>query len=452
MGGFALRLPPGWRVETEDDLLITASAPDGEEFVAISPFIAPAKTAPTNCLRKAPRIFPSHFPDGRLTGLRRGARAGEAVGTLRYAGGGRASLLCSLDGRAGMLYALGAPASRFAARRPDLVRLLDSFSFTGGRTVPGKPAQIGITYRSFEDPNEGAFTVEVPAGWEVSGGAARRSSVEVHPQLEVLSPSGDVRLFVGGDDRRTYALPNPTLTATGFPEGSEYSPGYGVAFVVRRYASGREYGAEHAERSLGCERLELTGGGDRPDLAAELGAIYQENGYVTQTLEVGELEFRCDNSPRGGYIFAGTLATESGGLGIWTVEHLHGYRSEPGSEALAKEVLKHIVSSFRLNPDWVASQQQLTGNVSSIVTETNARISETISSTYESRQATLDEIYREWSNATLEQTDVRDPSTGEQFKVESGHNYYWRRQGSSDIVGEDVGERPDVDFELLEEL
>ena len=62
--GFELRLPPGWAVETKDELLITAGSPSTGEFVAISPFIAPAGTDPQECLQKAPGTFPSLFPQG----------------------------------------------------------------------------------------------------------------------------------------------------------------------------------------------------------------------------------------------------------------------------------------------------------------------------------------------------------------------------------------------------
>jgi hypothetical protein len=450
--GFSLRHPPGWRVGTEDDLLITARSPDSRRVVAIAPFIAPAETTPRACLESAVGTFPALFPASRLQRVRPGSSGEEALAAVSYrAGGGpgRASLLCSLDGRAGMLYAIGAPAAEFAERRPELVRVLDSFSFTG---ATGEPAPPQVSYETFRDPSEAAFTVEVPRGFDVSGGLVRRSSVEVWPRLEAASPDGMIVVFAGDDDLRTYAVPNPTLEATGFSEGSEYSPGYGVTFVVLPYLSGAEYALEHARRRLGCEGFEQTGGGERPDLSSRLGAVYAENGFAAQRLEVGEVEFRCRNRPRAGYLLAGTLLTEAGGIGQWNVQHLYGWRAEPGSEDLARGVMKQIVASFRIDPQWAASQQELTGNVARIVSETSAEISETITSSYEEQQETLDEVYRDWSNYTLGQTDVRDPATGEEFKVESGHNYYWRRAGTDEVVGENVGERPDIDFELLEEF
>ena len=301
--GFELRLPPGWAVETKDELLITAGSPSTGEFVAISPFIAPAGTDPQECLQKAPGTFPSLFPQGRIQTVRPGTRQGEAAASLSFDGNRRATLLCSLDGRAGMLYAIAAPAPTFELRRPDLVRVLDSFSFTGAGG--GRSSETALSYKKFRDPKEGAFTVEVPDGWQVSGGAVRRAAVEVYPRLEVRSPDGKVRAFVGGDDLRTHAIPNRMLTFSGFPEGSEYSPGYGVTFVVRPVASGSQYAQEHASQRLGCQGYTRTGGGQRPDLARQLGSIYEQRGFIDVDLDVGEATFRCNTRPRTAMCSAG---------------------------------------------------------------------------------------------------------------------------------------------------
>ncbi len=64
----------------------------------------------------------------------------------------------------------------------------------------------------------------------------------------------------------------------------------------------------------------------------------------------------------------------------------------------------------------------------------------------------MDNIARDYSNATLGVTDVRDPDTGETWNVASGKNYYWRQQGTNGIVGTETFDRPDIDFAPLEEF
>ena len=105
-----------------------------------------------------------------------------------------------------------------------------------------------------------------------------------------------------------------------------------------------------------------------------------------------------------------------------------------------------------MNPQWVSSQQQLAANVSQIVAQTNQEISDIINNSYWARQRTLDNIHRKFSNTILGITDVADPITGEKWKVEAGHNYYWRKDYTDQIVGDEVFERPDIDFSLLREF
>ena len=52
---------------------------------------------------------------------------------------------------------------------------------------------------------------------------------------------------------------------------------------------------------------------------------------------------------------------------------------------------------------------------------------------------------------TLGQTDVVDPATGEKWKVASGNNYYWRKEGTNQVAGTDTWTRPDIDFTPLKE-
>jgi len=105
-----------------------------------------------------------------------------------------------------------------------------------------------------------------------------------------------------------------------------------------------------------------------------------------------------------------------------------------------------------MNPQWVASQQQLAANVSKIVIQTNQEISKIINDSYWARQKTLDGIHRRFSNYILGVTDVADPITGKKWKVKAGHNYYWRRDYTDTIVGTEVYERPDIDFSPLKEF
>ena len=104
------------------------------------------------------------------------------------------------------------------------------------------------------------------------------------------------------------------------------------------------------------------------------------------------------------------------------MDPLQGYLAAAERAGEAERILAHMAGSLQLNPAWVRMQQNITGNVSGIVAETNAHISRLISDGYWSRQATVDELSRRRSNQILGVEDVREPLTGRELKVESGSN------------------------------
>jgi hypothetical protein len=446
--GFKLEHPEGWKVQTRSDQLILAR--DGDDgTVVVFPFLSPRETTAEQCAVDAGKALGRELSGAKTEGVR-GAGEGTAAARLRW-DGGEGAVLCAVHGRSGMLYAIG--AKDFGDERDTLLKVLRSFEVTqpkaGGATDGGD--QAGGKLQEFTDPAEQAFTLQVPEGWNVEGGLVRRSSVE--PVADVDVTSGDQRIFIGDGQLPTFAEPNPTLESTGFTEGSTYSPGYGVQMVVRSFMEGGDFARAYVEQGYaGCEGAQVTGGRDRADAAEAVNSIQQQGGVISQRLSMGEVEFACGDGKKG-YLLAGTMLTASqAGGSQWSVSFLYGYTAPEGKAKDARATLGRVVASLKLNPQWVQSQQQLTGDVSKIVADTHQEISDIVSETYENTQKVQDEVYRDWSNAILGNTDVVDPETGEAWKIASGHNYYWRRDGSDVIVGNDTGDRPDINFSPLEEF
>jgi hypothetical protein len=456
--GFRVQHPGNWKIETGEGGMVIVRDPSGGGMVLVQPFFMKERARAMDWLGGTPQRLARPFPASRVlrtAQIRR--RPDEAAASLAYrdaAGTGRANLLCSIFGRSGMLYAVAAPESRFAALKPALVRILLSFRYTEASN-PAVGGAVSPGYVTFQDPKEGAFTVDVPRGWTATGGLYRFAPVDTRASLRVESPDGKIRIGAGDHELPTFTVPNPMLTATGFTEGRWYSPGYGVNMLVRSYMKGSEFAAAYVQRNFSstCGTMQITERRDRPDLDARLGSIYSQFGQMQVKLTTGEVAFTCGQGARlrRGYYFAGTEMTSGYGTGLWNVKYLHGYLADDDAVELAGAVLARMVASSRVNPQWAAMQSNIAGQTSEIVTRTNAEISRMLQESYWHRQRVQDNVSRQWSNTILGLTDVADPQTGETWKASSGHNYYWRKQATDAVVGTNTYERPDTDFSPLKE-
>ncbi len=459
--GFVVQHPIGWTVVTEATGFILIRSADNEALVVIQAFLLDEPLAAREWVTQVPSLYSSLFPQARLQDTHSlSKQPDEVVASMTYelrGEAGQANLLCSIHGRSGMLYVIAAPRTQFESEKDTLVAVLRTFSFTyPSRSVQQPGAGPRIEYIDWQDPKEAAFSLEVPSGWDVRGGMFRFASVDTRPSVEVTSPDDRIRIIVGDADMPPFALSNPYLDSLGFPEGSWYSPGYGVAMMVSEYLSGEEFAQEYVRLRIAgeCSKLRFTETRDLPELVKEINAAYAQFGTMIATsVSAGEVAFTCqlDEQPMLGYYCAGTQLTISEGFGVWSMQFLDGYFVPAASAGIAQSVLAHMVETFRFNPNWVAQQQQVVAETSRIVARTNEEISSIINDSYWARQETLDDVARHWSNTILGQTDLVDPQTGETWKVASGQNYYWRQEHTDTIAGSDTYERPDIDFTPLQE-
>jgi len=306
----------------------------------------------------------------------------------------------------------------------------------------------------FIDPKEKAFTLEVPKGWKVvEGGMFRASAIEPRTMVAVASPDG-IEVVVGDKNLPTFALPGFSPM---FPEGSWYSPGYGVKMLVKRYMSGGDFAEAYATAAMEGETTDLKFVKKR-DLAnevAKINRIYQEfnSPLINTTMSLGDVAFTCHRNgvQTRGYCIAMTQLTRSQGMGNWIVKLLAGYSAPAAKDVQARAAMERMVKSFRFNDAWLRMQKGIAANVSQIVARTNDEISGIINDSYWRRQVVQEDVARRRSNAMLRQTDLVDPDTGDTYKVRAGSNYYWGRPGDDTVVGTQTADRPDIDFHQMTE-
>jgi len=450
--GFTVEHPAGWKVTADGKSGRAYVQGTRGEQVIVWPVFVPqpvdARAAPAVLQKltaslggalewEAPR--PTGGAAVRMTG-RSGGRA--AVSTFTWVN--------SAKGSAGYLYVTAAPEGGYREAEEAFARILGSFRVTGVAAEGQAPA---VQYVRWQDPRENAFSLEVPQGWQMSGGLFRFASVDIRGAWEAVSPDGEIRITGGDPELPPFTEPTPTLAMTGFREGSWYSPGYGVRMMVRRYVPGMFFAREYvmSRTARGCPEVSITDNRDRPDAVKGINAVYGQYGAfgVSLQLSAGEAAFTCrmNGKPARGYYFAATQRTQTAGMqgGVWNAEYLFGYVATEARAALAQSALDHMLKSVQVNPQWAAMQQNITANTSAIVSRTHNEISNIISSTYWNRQGVMDELSRRRSNVILGVEDVIDPVTGREMKVESGSNYYWIDHRGT-IVGTDTHTLPNLDF------
>jgi len=361
-------------------------------------------------------------------------------------GPGTAHVLCFMAGRIGTLYVIGAPAASFAQQRSGLVRILQSFSFTGEHAVPrdggqAAPAESRVSYSRFQDPREGSFSIDVPTGWKVDGGMIRKSTVDVRAYVFATSPDNSTLIRVGDPDIGSFIPPTQTLGMTGFREGSQYSPGYGNVMTVRRFVPGPAFAQEYAyklARIMQASPPQFKTVKPLPQYSSTTNV-----GPAVRQSIAGEADFTC---MRGSQEFAGTVWAQTtgttmpgieGGGGIWTVSILIDFLAPAGKAAATDAIVQHMVQSFQMNSSWVGQQQQTTAQTSQIVRETNEQVSRIISDTYWSRQKAQDRTNRNFDDYIRGAVRLKDPESGEELEGVSGKNYYYRVPGTNNTVGTD---------------
>ena len=300
----------------------------------------------------------------------------------------------------------------------------------------------GIKWVTFRDTREGAFTIEVPQGWNVSGGIVRRGSVDYTFAVEAISPDQTQVLFFGDPSIPVYTMPNMATNLAGKREGDILAyPG--ASMVIAQYQPGNIFAANWGRQRFSrfCSDVNLRANRPKPNSSQNVTSI--QFGAVQSTVNVGEAIFTCNLNGRHetGYISAATQINQAAmGSGIWVLLNGEGFISPPGKTKEVGALLSKMVGSFRLNPQWLAQQQDTTMKTSEINTQTNEAISRSINETFSNSQKRLDSV--DDFDRAIRGTDLfNDPVDGQVELENKTHQY---RTDTGERMGTDRETDPPV--------
>jgi hypothetical protein len=439
-----------------------AASEDGTAMVVVAPVTGVGEMPAADWLQRSGSTAIAKYLKGAAVSAVYPSRMGRAaaLASVEYsspAGPGTAKALCVMQGGIGTLYLIAAPKTQFARLNSGMIGMLKSFSFTGQQAAPGggsRAAAPNVSFQKVRDPNEGAFSVDVPSGWKIEGGLVRKSTLDVRMYVFATSPDGQTVIHIGDPELGAFTTPNQMLAMAGLREGSVYSPGYGNSMVVMRYIPGpafaQQYGSRFAQR-LGASGFQIKESRNRPDLSKS------DNIVSTQiSATAGEADFVCNRGGRecaGSVLASTTQAAVAQSIGsLWVVSVLSAYLAPMEQAGEADRILQHMLQSFELDQNWVARQSKTTMDTSQIVHDTQEHISKIITDTYWATQKSHDRTARNFDDTIRGVVRLRDPNSGDEYEGTAGKNYYYHVPGVNHPVGTDRPIVGDVNVSELEQI
>jgi len=458
--GFTAETPAGWTAQADVDAGRFQLKGPGGSLVVFWPLFFP-DVAAGPAFRDLMGVVTQRAAAALWPEAEWHALAQVAPTTIRLDGGlGSDALMAMLHwiptnrGSAAYLYAVSVPRAGSASLESTLARILASLRVTPSEAK--RRDRPSIQYVRWSDPNENAFSLEVPAQWSVQGGTFRFSAMDVRSGVELQSPEGDVWIKVGDPEVPRFVEPAPPMMGVYYPEGSWYPSSGEAPQLVMRYLSGLEFASWYVQQKIAprCADLSLTGQRDRPEAAAFVNALSAQLSPPGMMMyeSHGEVTFSCtlERAPRRGFWYASTVLVRgsAGPSGNWSMGQSLGFVAAEDRTAEAVHILQHLLRTQQANPQWQRMQRTTNARVLEIRRQSREQIAGIIADVYATRSASQDAVAHRRSNAMLGVEDVRDPVTGRELQVETGSGFYWIDPRGT-IVGTDAPSQPSVDFREL---
>jgi hypothetical protein len=301
-------------------------------------------------------------------------------------------------------------------------------------------AAAAVEWTKYRDPSEGAFTIDVPAGWEVIGGLKRRSINQPHPLLGILSPDHLTKIVFGDPEAIAFGELAGTMIGLGFHEGQQYTP-RGEPEIIKNYRTGTDRSAELAQRELQqdqCTNVKVVAQQAIPKLDRSLptppGAEHRDTAgetYLTCVRQNILYAAYAFSETAGDYYYQGNQLI----AGVWTDDTSVVLLTPQGLGGQAMAVASHMLNSMQWNPAWW--QQQF----HAAVAQSNVMYAQAVK-TVANQSASWDRTIRGVEQYT-------NPQTGKLVEVPATGATAFAQNGAGDIISLVGTNTPPAGYTLL---
>jgi hypothetical protein len=323
------------------------------------------------------------------------------------------------------------------------------------QTASGMPPTPFSGYRKFFDPSENAFSIDVPVGWQVTGGLYRPQSIDARPWVKCVSPDNLMVAFFGDASIPPYSVPSAISYQMGYGIGSRYGGG-----EVRPYVPANRFVEQYARKAMkkDFKDVRVVEQHEHPEVASYFNGSVGATRSEASSIKVNAM---YGNIPAVGYFLASTKETVQSGAGMWWVTIVAGVLCPADRQDGGLSVILHMIQTFRYNDAWKGQSVANAGQVSRNFTAASQAAGQALVNRYWSqqaandanhaaywgRQAVQDHAADNFSDYIRGQQTVQDPNSGKQYKVDYGPNYHYMDQ-SGNIVGTQYG-APDAGWHQL---
>ena len=313
------------------------------------------------------------------------------------------------------------------------------------------------TWIRYTDNAEGAFSMEVPVGWQVEGGMYRFGYFDVRWMMDVRSLDGKVVIRINDPNVPPYVLPGPHSGQVGQMASK---PGQ-YQMVVDNFRDARAYAEKYSRHRFGTVCSSLT---ERDaDWKPAMPPAWQF-GPGEQKATEASVAFDCATSNGTRIVNTYTRTHIVGRDGLWLVDPIISIVATPDKLSEARAMTQRMIESWQETPEWKTHQDQMTQmglaqiqrgfrdfmtQMQAYHQQRTAAMNQQVSQ-FESRQNAQAAQVSTWDNILTGLTNVSDPQTGQQFQVFSGPkaNYYVNGQGQT--VNSNLS--PGPSFRLVQNL
>lgn len=324
---------------------------------------------------------------------------------------------------------------------------------------PNAEANAGIAWTQYEDPNEHAFTVDVPRGWTVKGGMFRFGYSDARPEVDMRSPDGKIEIQLGDERVPVYVIPDRLHNQ----EGATYDLGEQSQMVIAKYHKGPEYVALYSQMRFHGECRNPQP--DAADSEFDAPSSGPDDDPSAKESSAGQISYHCDSDGGPRIAFAYTKTASYGS--IWAVSGVASFLASPDEVSTARDILRHSARSLHISQEWLeykarldaegleyqrARQQYRMQQLGQQVQEFQAKMRDmrNQANAFEQHMAQERGQFEQMDDAINGVTPTTDPLTGETRKVWTGtQNNYWAN-GLGQVVNSNSNPNPSGNWHQLQ--